>query len=400
MRGEQVRPIVIAAGGTGGHFFPAEALATELLRRGHRIALMTDARSSGKRSPAFAGRETFVLPGAGIAGRGLRRGAQAAMALAAGTLEARRVLARIEPAVIVGFGGYPSVPPVLGARLLKRRRLKHPPRVILHEQNAVLGRANRLLARFADHIALGVADTRGLPRRPQHSVTGNPVRPEIAALAGQSYAPPEPGQPINVLVTGGSQGARAFSDALPPALAQLPAELRARLRLVQQCRPEDLERVRTAYAALGIEAELSPFFPDMAARLTAADFVIARAGAGTVAELAIAGRPAMLVPFPHAIDNHQLFNARAIGALVLEQTEFERRPEVLAERLLQRLGSQDLLACAAHAIAAHAIPDAAARLADIVERMLADTDERMLADTDGRMPADGSEAALTMETTS
>ncbi len=370
MRGEPIRPIVIAAGGTGGHFFPAEALAGELARRGHRIALMTDARSGGERSAVFAGRETFVLPGAGIAGRGLRRGAGAAVALARGAFAARRALARIEPSVLVGFGGYPSVPPVLGARMLRTRTAGGRPRVILHEQNAVLGRANRMLARFADQIALGVAQTRALPGWPPHGVTGNPVRAEIVALAGEAYVPPEPGAPIRLLVTGGSQGARVFSDALPPALARLPAPLRARLRVTQQCRTEDLERVRAAYAGLGIEAELSPFFADIAERLRAAHFVIARAGASTVAELAIAGRPALLVPYPHAIDNHQFDNAKAIDALVLEQSEFERRPETLAEALQKRIECPDLLAAAAHAIAQHAIPDAASRLADLVEAAL------------------------------
>jgi UDP-N-acetylglucosamine--N-acetylmuramyl-(pentapeptide) pyrophosphoryl-undecaprenol N-acetylglucosamine transferase len=364
VRGEAVRPIVIAAGGTGGHFFPAEALGAELARRGHRIALMTDARSSGERSAVFAGRESFVLPGAGIAGRGLRRGTKALMGIAAGTLEARRILGRLEPSVIVGFGGYPSVPPVLAARSGRR------PSVILHEQNAVLGRANRLLARFANQLALGVADSARLPTRPPHIVTGNPVRPEIAALAGLPYAPPDDAAPLHVLVIGGSQGARVFSDALPRAFALLPETLRARLRLVQQCRPEDLDRVRAAYAGLGIAAELSPFFPDIAARLAGADFVIARAGASTIAELAIAGRPALLVPFPHAIDNHQLFNARAIDAIVLEQSEFEPRIERLADRLMRCLGNPDLLATAAHAIAQHAIPDAAHRLADTVEAAL------------------------------
>ncbi len=364
MRGEAARPIVIAAGGTGGHFFPAEALADVLIRRGHRVALMTDRRSGGEKSAVFAGREAFVLPGAGIAGRGLRRGLQAAAALAAGTLEARRVLARIEPSAIVGFGGYPSVPPVLAARMLKRR-----PMVILHEQNAVLGRANRLLARFADRIALGVAETRRVPSMPQ-VVTGNPVRPAIAALAGQGYTPPEGDAPIRVLVTGGSQGARVFADALPAAFGLLPERIRSRLRLVQQCRAEDLERVRASYAGLGIAAELSPFFADMASCLAAADFVVARAGASTVTELAIAGRPALLVPFPHAIDHHQTFNARAIHAVMMEQSEFERRPGVLAQRLLELLDGPDLLATAAHAIAEHAIPDAADRLADMVEMAL------------------------------
>ena len=366
MRGDAVRPIVIAAGGTGGHFFPAEALASELIRRGHRVALMTDSRSGGERSAVFAGREVFVLPGAGIAGRGLVRGAKATIALARGTLEARRVLARLNPAVLIGFGGYPSVPPVLAAGLMRRRK----PTIILHEQNAVLGRANRMLARFADWLALGVAQTRALPSRPPTRATGNPVRPEIAALAGSTYVPPEPGAPLHVLVTGGSQGARIFSNALPAALGLLPPALRGRLRMTQQCRPEDLERVRATYAKLGIPAELSPFFADMAQRLASTDLVIARAGASTVAELAIAGRPALLVPFPHAIDNHQLDNARAIDALVIEQSDFESRPELLAEKLLPRLQSPDWLVIAAHAIAQHAIPDAAARLADLVETAL------------------------------
>lgn len=366
MRGDSVRTIVIAAGGTGGHFFPAEALASELIRRGHRVALMTDSRSGGERSAVFAGREVFVLPGAGIAGRGVLRGAKAVVALARGTIEARRVMARLDPAVLIGFGGYPSVPPVLAASMMRRRR----PTIILHEQNAVLGRANRMLARFADWIALGVAQTRALPDRPPSRCTGNPVRPEIAALAGVPYVAPEPDAPLRILVTGGSQGARIFGKALPAALGLLPTALRSRLRLTQQCRPEDLDRVRATYAELGIEAELSPFFTDMAQRLANADLVIARAGASTVAELAIAGRPALLVPFPHAIDNHQLDNARAIDALVIEQSDFERRPEHLAEKLRPRLESPDWLMIAAHAIAQHAIPDAAARLADLVESAL------------------------------
>ena len=366
MRGDAVRPIVIAAGGTGGHFFPAEALASELICRGHRVALMTDARSGAERSAVFAGREIFVLPGAGIAGRGVVRGAKAVLALARGTIVARRALAQLNPAILVGFGGYPSVPPVLAARLMGRRK----PTIILHEQNAVLGRANRMLARFADWIALGCAQTRALPDRPPSRCTGNPVRPEIAALAGSIYVAPEPDAPLRILVTGGSQGARIFSKALPEALGRLPPALRARLRMTQQCRPEDLDRVRATYAELGIEAELSPFFTDMAHRLTSTDLVIARAGASTVAELAIAGRPALLVPFPHAIDNHQLDNARAIDALVIEQSDFENRPEFLAEKLRPRLESPDWFIIAAHAIAQHAMPDAASHLADLVETAL------------------------------
>jgi len=211
-------------------------------------------------------------------------------------------------------------------------------------------------------------DTERLPPKPAATLTGNPIRPEIVTLAGQGYTPPDPAAPIRLLVTGGSQGARVFSEALPAALGRLPDALLSRLRIAQQCRPEDLERVRTAYAALHVEAELSPFFPDMAARLAAAHFVIARAGASTVAELAVAGRPALLVPFPHAIDAHQSFNARAVGADVLEQSTFQANPAILADTLAKRLGDPAGLATQAATIASRAVPDAAARLADLVEQ--------------------------------
>ena len=361
--GASTAPIVIAAGGTGGHFFPAEALAAELLRRGHAVALMTDARSGALHSTVFAGQPTHVLPGAGIAGRGALRGAGAALALARGTLAARRLIEQIRPAAIVGFGGYPCVAPILASRLGR-----HRPAVLLHEQNAVLGRANRLLARFADRVALGIAATRRAPATATH--TGNPVRAAIQALAGAPYTPPAAGEPIHLLVTGGSLGARIFSDAAPAAVALLSPQLRARLRVVQQCRAEDVNRVRAAYAALGVPAELSTFFPDMAGRIAAAHFIIARAGASTVAEIAAIGRPALLVPLPGAIDGHQLHNAHAINATVLEQAEFAANPKVLANALAQALCHPELLAMQALAIGAHGRPDAAANLADLVEQLI------------------------------
>jgi UDP-N-acetylglucosamine--N-acetylmuramyl-(pentapeptide) pyrophosphoryl-undecaprenol N-acetylglucosamine transferase len=357
--------IVIAAGGTGGHFFPAEALASELLARGRRIALLTDARSAGLHSAVFAGQEHYVVRGAGIAGRGALRAAQAAVALAAGTLQARGILARLGAAAVVGFGGYPCVAPVLSARLMRRR-----PAVILHEQNAVLGRANRFLARHADALALSFADTTRVPEAAATVVTGNPVRPAIAALAETAYAPP--GDTVNLLVLGGSLGARVFSDVVPPALATLPERLRARLAVVQQCRPEDLDRVRAAYAQAGIAAELAIFFADMADRLTRAHLVIARAGASTVAELAVAGRPSILVPLPGAIDDHQSANARALsdarGASVIAQPDFS--PAALAERLTLLMAAPDMLAHAALAARRVARPDATARLADLVEDLM------------------------------
>lgn len=366
MRGPSVQPVVIAAGGTGGHFFPAEALAAELVARGHRIVLMTDARSGALASPTFAGREQFVIHGAGIAGRGVRRGATAIGSLAAGVVQARAILKRIDAGCVVGFGGYPSVAPVLASRLLRHRTV-----VILHEQNAVLGRANRFLAGQADILALGFDKTERLPPGTRTEVIGNPVRPAISALSGTSYLPAT--ERIRLLVLGGSLGARVFSDVVPAALRLLPAALRARLSVVQQTRPEDQERVRAAYAADGIAAELSPFFADVAARLAAAHLVIARAGASTVAELAVAGRPSILVPLPGAIDDHQSANARALaeagGAWVVPQPRFT--PASLAERLGALLTDPVRLAAAAAAAGRHARAGAAASLADLVEARMA-----------------------------
>ena len=364
MSGPAMRPIVVAAGGTGGHFFPAEALGTELRSRGHRVVLMTDARSRGETSPVFAGQDAHVIKGAGVVGRGMGRAVQAGLALAAGTAQARSILARVRPGVVVGFGGYPSVPPVLAARLLAGR-----PAIVLHEGNAVLGQANRSLARFADHLALGMPATLRLPRRKPATVTGNPVRPGIAAQAGSPYQAPAADGSIRVLVTGGSQGARVLSTALPPALALLPERLRARLQVTQQCRAEDLERVRTAYAASGIAAELSPFFADMPARLAGTHLFIGRAGASTVAELTLVGRPAVLIPLP-STDSHQRHNAAAVEACVMDQGELERALADFAGRLAGLLDDPGLLAARARAMAGHGIADATTRLADLVEHLL------------------------------
>lgn len=362
MRGPSVQPVVIAAGGTGGHFFPAEALASVLLARGRRIALMCDARAAGTEGGVFAGHERFVVPGAGIAGRGTWRGAAAVAALARGALQARSVLSRLDPAAVVGFGGYPSVAPVLAARSLRRRIP-----VILHEQNAVLGRANRFLARQATVLALSFAATERVPRGTTTVLTGNPVRPQIAALAGAAYVPPNGA--VRLLVLGGSLGARVFSDVVPDAIAALPEALRTRLSIVQQCRAEDLARVREAYARLGVAAELAAFFPDVAARLAVAHLVIARAGASTVAELAVVGRPAILVPLPGAIDDHQSANARALvaarGASVIAQRDLTSAS--LAEQMAALLDEPDMLAHAARAAATIGRADAAERLADLVE---------------------------------
>lgn len=366
MRGPSVEPVVIAAGGTGGHFFPAEALAAELVARGHRIVLMTDARSGGLASPVFAGREQYVLRGAGIAGRGVWRGMTAVRALAAGVAQARGVLGRLGAGCVVGFGGYPCVAPVVAARLVRRR-----PAVVLQEQNAVLGRANRFLARRADVLALGFAGTELVPAGVRVEVTGNPVRPAIGALAQTGYVAAT--DRIRLLVLGGSLGARVFSDVVPAAVLALPEALRSRISVVQQARAEDVERVQAAYAADGIAAEISSFFGDVAARLVVAHLVIARAGASTVAELAVVGRPSVLVPLPGAIDDHQSANARALaaagGAWVVPQPQFTAA--LLTQRLGELLSDPVGLTGAAVAARTQARADAAARLADLVEMRIA-----------------------------
>ena len=354
-------PIVLAAGGTGGHFFPAEALGAALLARGRTVVLMTDGRSGGERSAVFAPCERHVLSGAGLVGRGPVRAARAAVALAVGTVQARRVLGRLGASVVVGFGGYPSVGPVLAARSLARRSGRRPV-VVLHEGNAVLGGANRVLARFADHLALSFEATARVPQVAA-TVTGLPVR---AGFQPAPYEPPGPGEEIRLLVVGGSLGARVLSQVVPAAVALLPGAVRDRLRIVQQCRAEDMEAVRASYATAGVAAELATFLDGMPARMAAAHLVVGRAGASTVAELAAVGRPALLVPLP-SVDGHQRLNAVAVDAGVVEQNELT--PGRLAEVLAHRLLSPDLLAASAHAVGAHGIPDATARLADLVERL-------------------------------
>ncbi|MBV8095416.1 MAG: undecaprenyldiphospho-muramoylpentapeptide beta-N-acetylglucosaminyltransferase [Acetobacteraceae bacterium] len=352
MRGPVARPVVIAAGGTGGHFFPAEALMTELIARGHRVVLMTDARAAARNTSAFQGREHYIIHGAGLAGRGMFRAGAAAGSLLAGVAQARFLLARLDPAAVAAFGGYASVAPVLAARSLRRR-----PAIILHEQNAVLGRANRFLSRYADVLALSFADSTGVPSSARSIAVGNPVRSEFRFAA---YEPP--GKVLNVLVLGGSLGARVFSDVVPGAL--VPG-----MRVVQQCRPEDLARVREAYARAGIGAELATFFPDMAERLAWAHLVIARAGASTVAELAVAGRPAILVPLPTAVDDHQAANARSLeragAAWIMPQASFT--PDSLRAHISSLLAAPSRLVQAAEAAGKVARPNAAQLLADHID---------------------------------
>lgn len=356
--------IVLAAGGTGGHVFPAEALAQCLESRSYRLALVTDAR--GAAYGGVLGRiETHRLPLARMSG-GLVGRLRGIASLGAGFYRAKSLLRGLSPSAVIGFGGYPSLPTMLAAT-----RLGIP--TAIHEQNAVLGRANRLLAARVDAIATSYPEVRFLaPELGRRvSLTGNPVRPAVLALRGAAYTPPAPDQGFRVLVLGGSQGAHIFSKVIPAAVARLAPHLRQRLDIAQQARAEDLAAARAAFEAIGLSADLQTFFADVPARLAAAHLVICRAGASTIAEIAAVGRPAILVPYPHATDDHQTANARALAALgggwVTLNSEFNAMS--LAERLSALLAEPAPLARAAAAAHAFGRPDAAERLADVVERL-------------------------------
>ena len=356
--------IVLSAGGTGGHLFPAQALAAELTRRGHAIVVMTDARFKNYQT-AFPAAQITTVPSAAFANRSVLRLAQAPFEILAGLLLSAFKLRRLKPSVVVGFGGYPSVPVMLAACL------KHIPTVIL-TPDALLGRANRLLANHVQRIAANLPLVRFLPKDMGKVVyTGNPLRAEVMARAFAPFPELSARSPIELLVFGGSQGAHVFSEIVPAALAALPEELRQRLHLTQQCRPEDLDGVGRVYAQMGLRAELASFFADLPQRIARAHLVVGRAGAGTVSELALIGRPAILVPLPHALDDNQMPNAEAFATAgagwAVRQSEFsaERLGSLLIEAFADPEGLTQKAGCARKL----AYPHATERLADLVEEL-------------------------------
>jgi len=354
--------IVLAAGGTGGHMFPAQALARELLGRGLTVALITDRRGGGF-GPGLPQVETHRISAAGLAGRGLLGKLRGVAMLGFGLIQARRLLKTLGAEAVVGFGGYPSVPTVLAGA---SRGL----RIVLHEQNAVLGRANRLLASRADAIATSFERVAAVAEADRNKLrlTGNPVRPAIAALGRRPYAVPDGNDILRLLVIGGSQGATVFNEVVPAALCRLPKRLRRRIEVSQQVPGGALEAVAARYRDCGIACEPKIFFDDIPERLGAAHLVIGRAGASTVAELAAAGRPGLLVPYPSATDDHQTANAQCLaeagGGWVMPQPSFT--PEHLAERLKSLFESPGLLARASRCAQAFGREGAAAALADVV----------------------------------
>lgn len=361
-----VKSVMLAAGGTGGHLFPAFALAQELGRRGIAVDLVTDMRGD-RYGTDFPARAVYRVPSATISGRSLLAAPRTALMLARGVWAAYRLMGTLKPSAVVGFGGYPAFPPIVAATL---RGIP----TALHEQNAVLGRANRMLLPRVSAIATSFEQVKFLEGEALKKArfTGNPVRDQVVDWATQSYPAPSVDGPFSLLVFGGSQGARFFSETVPKALALLPPDVRRRLFVVQQCRPEDLKSVEGEYRAAGVRSQLAQFFTNLPEEMSRAHLVIGRSGASTVAELAVMGRPAILVPLPHAVDNDQLQNARRLaesgGAWCIEQNEMS--PERLAQSIGHLMSSPQTLVEAAAAAKAQGRPDAVQRLADLVEELI------------------------------
>ena len=352
--------ILLAAGGTGGHLFPAEALAHELKRRGWAVHLVTDGRAE-RYAGRFPAEAIHTVPSATIGSRNPVALIRAGLTIWSGFKASTKLINRLKPKAVIGFGGYPTLPPLYAAT---RRGVP----TMVHEQNAVMGRANKALAGRVTAIAGGFLAPGGA-QGTKTVVTGNPVRPAVLDAANRPYAAPKPGGAFKLLVFGGSQGAAFFSEAIPPAIALLGDEDRKRLSIVQQARAEDADKVRAAYAALGVQAEVAPFFDDMAQRMADAHLVISRSGASTVSEVAVIGRPALLVPYPYALDHDQAANAATLAAA--GGAEVHPQSSLSTERLGELIGGlmNDPARLAAMAAAAKTAghPDATRLLADLVE---------------------------------
>jgi UDP-N-acetylglucosamine--N-acetylmuramyl-(pentapeptide) pyrophosphoryl-undecaprenol N-acetylglucosamine transferase len=352
--------IMLAAGGTGGHIFPAYALAEELNRRGFRVVLVTDKRSAEYKIDDL---ETYIISTSTLSGN-IWRKIISGFKILRGFLEARRLIKHLQPLAVVGFGGYPSFPTMLAA--ISKKNLK----TIIHEQNAVLGRANRLLSQYVDEIVVSMDSTTGFKDEDKDKikVSGNPVRISVRSLRSVPYPDIVDDGELRIFVVGGSQGASIFGDVIPEALLLMPKPLRGRINLVMQCRADKIDAVRKRLDKIGIKAELKTFFNDIPDRLAKAHLVISRAGASTVSELLTAGRPAILVPFPAALDDHQTANANAMedcgGGWLMPQLSFT--PEAVAARIEGFIRLPSILTQAAEKAHDAGEKDAAKSLADIV----------------------------------
>ncbi len=354
--------LIIAAGGTGGHMFPAQALAEVMLTRGWRVRLSTDARGARYTGGFPAEVEISQVSSATFARGGVLSKAMVPLRIGAGALGAMARMLRDRPAIVVGFGGYPSIPALSAATLLRVPRM-------VHEQNGVLGRVNQVFATRVDAVACGTWPTT-LPEGVEGVHVGNPVRAAVLDRAGAGYIAPGD-YPMELLVMGGSQGARILSDVVPAALAALPLAMLKNIRVSHQARDEDAERVSTYYAENGIDADVQPFFNDVPRRMSEAQLVISRAGASSVADISVIGRPSILIPYAAATGDHQTANARGLveaGAAIMVP-ESRLSPEALAEQIQSILEQPD--AALQMSRAAHSVgkPEAAQALAQMVETL-------------------------------
>lgn len=336
------KTVVLCAGGSGGHIFPAIALADELIKNNYNVVLFTDNRGEVYKNKNEK-IKVHVIMGEAISGRNMYHKIVAAIKLACGTLQAIFLLHKIRPAAVVGFGGFASVPGCLAAEIFT----KYP--VVLHEQNAVLGRANRLLAKKASLLLTSFTKTSMVPKKVKIKYVGMPVRKEISEFAAAPYPKLTAKSKINILVIGGSQGAAVLSKIVPKALKLLPLSIQKRLNVCQQCRPEDLDSVRLSYLGSGIQIELNSFFTDIPKKMADAHLIISRAGSSSVAEIITIGRPAILIPYRFAADNHQYENALSLnergGGWILKEETLTS--STLSARMISLLENPDVLSSAA-----------------------------------------------------
>ncbi|MEJ8560182.1 UDP-N-acetylglucosamine--N-acetylmuramyl-(pentapeptide) pyrophosphoryl-undecaprenol N-acetylglucosamine transferase [Yoonia sp. GPGPB17] len=354
--------LVIAAGGTGGHMFPAQALAEAMLAKGWRVKLSTDARGARYTGGFPEAVEVNVVGSATFARGGIAQKLMVPFRILGGIGAAKWRMLRDRPSVVVGFGGYPAIPAMSAAWALRIPRM-------IHEQNGVLGRVNQLFAKRVDQIACGTWPTE-LPGNIAGAHTGNPVRAAILEHAGAPYIPPGD-YPMSILVMGGSQGARVMSDMVPPAISALPQEIRRNIRVSHQARPEDVERVKDYYDSELITADVQTFFDDVPRRMTEAQLVISRSGASTVADVSVIGRPAIWVPYAGAIRDEQTANARQLveanAAVLMQEVDFEVAP--LTAKLTELLSDEQGMLEMAQAAMACGVPDATERLVQLVENL-------------------------------
>lgn len=355
--------IVIAAGGTGGHMFPAQALAEAMLAQGWRVRLSTDPRGARYTQGFPPQVEIAVTDSATFARGGVLAKLMVPLRILGGAIAATLRMRQDRPTVVVGFGGYPSIPAMAAARLLRLPR-------VLHEQNGVLGRVNQLFAKHVHAVACGTWPTE-LPPGVAGIHCGNPVRGVIAARAGAPYVAPGD-HPIEILVTGGSQGARVLSDVVPAAITGLAPDLLRFVRVSHQARPEDIDRVTSHYNSHGVRADVQAFFDDMPDRIANAQLVIARAGASTVADVSVIGRPAIFIPLATAIRDEQTANAAgllAAGAAHVIQ-ESGLTTDGLTAQIAQILSDPDQATAMAETARKTGIPDATARLIEIIDTVI------------------------------